>query len=56
MDRYDFARAFALVLVAVLLVGPAFVHTNRRLQVAARKLAIWLGLAVLVSLVYRLVG
>ena len=56
MDGYDIARIVALVMVGVLLIGPAFISTNLRLSVFLRNLALWLGIAVVISLLYRWMG
>jgi len=56
MDKMSIAHLVALVAIAVFLVGPAFLATNRSMPVMARNLALWLGIAVIVSLAYRWLG
>ena len=56
MDKMSIAHLAALVAIAVFLVGPAFLATNRSMPVILRNLAIWLGVAVLASLTYRWLG
>ena len=56
MDKMSIAHLVALVAIAVFLVGPAFIATNRSMPVILRNLAIWLGIAVLASLAYHWLG
>ena len=56
MDKMSIAHLVALAAIAVFLVGPAFLATNRSLPVILRNLAIWLGIAVLASLAYHWLG
>lgn len=53
MSTYDIGRVIALLLVALLLVGPAFLRTNRSMSVILRNLAIWLAIAVVASFLYQ---
>jgi hypothetical protein len=56
MDKMTVAHLVALIAIAVFLVGPAFLSTNRSMPVMMRNLALWLGIAVVISLAYRWMG